>query len=466
MKTDLALSGIEISTEKEDLICYSYDSSYAEPHIPRAVAWPRKTDDIVRIVKYANEHSLSIIPRGAGTGMAGASVPSGNACIVVSLEKMRKMLDVDTKNMTVVVEPGIINGKLQKELEYLGFFYPPDPASMNTCTIGGNVATNAGGPRAVKYGVTRDYVMGMEAVLCDGTVINVGGKSHKSVVGYDLKDLLIGSEGTLALTTKIRLKMLPLPEDVITLLVMFNDLESSGTAVSKIISSKVIPRTIEFMDRSSLQAIEHYKPTGLPTDTEALLLIELDGYPATIKKEAERVIDICRTLGGDAVLAEDDAAREQLWEARRSISPALYQIKPNKLNQDVVVPRNKIPSLLAGLRNLSEESGLKIVSFGHAGDGNIHVNIMLDLRDAEESAKGLALVKRVFEITINLGGSISGEHGIGIVKAPYIDMEIKERELELMKGIKRLFDPKGIMNPGKIFYINRSEPQLPPLRNR
>lgn len=444
------LSGIEISTEKEDLICYSFDASYAEETIPKAIVWPKNTEEVVRIVKYANENNYSIVPRGAGTGMVGGSVPYGN-CILVSMEKMRKMLDVDTRNLTVTVEPGIINGKLQAELKYLGFFYPPDPASLNICTIGGNVATNAGGPSAIKYGVTRDYIISIEAVMPDGSLVTFGGMTYKRVVGYDLKNILIGSEGTLAIFTKIRLKMLPMPEEVISLLAMFNSIDLAGEAVSKIISSKIIPRAIELMDRFSIEAVENYKPTGLPSECDGLLLIELDGYPSTIKKEAERIIDICRSFGGEVVLAEDNIARERLWEARRAISPALYHIKPTKLNEDIVVPRSRIPDILRELRRLSEESGIRIISFGHAGDGNIHVNIMVDINNKEEFAKGKELQRKIFEATLRLGGAISGEHGIGITKAPYIGMEIKERELQLMKGIKRLFDPKGIFNPGKIY---------------
>ncbi|GER93423.1 glycolate oxidase subunit GlcD [hot springs metagenome] len=448
MKNSL-LSGIQISTDKEDLICYSFDASIAESALPEAVAWPKNTNEVIRLIKYANENNLSIIPRGAGTGMAGASVPSAN-CIVLSFEKMRKILDVDTKNMTVVVEPGIVNRRLQKEMEYLGYFYPPDPASMNICTIGGNVATNAGGPRALKYGVTRNYIMEIEAAIADGKLITTGGRTYKKAVGYDLRNLLIGSEGTLAISTKICLKILPLPEDIMTLLVFFKNIEASGIAISKIISAKIIPRTMEFMDRFAIEAIENYKPTGLPLDIEALLLIELDGYPATIKKEAERIVDICHSLGGEATVAEDDMARERLWEARRSISPALYHIKPTKINEDIVVPRDKIPLILTELQRISEETRIKIISFGHAGDGNIHVNVMVDRDNKEEYAKGWEIIKKIFEITLKLGGSISGEHGIGITKAPYINMEIKEKELELMKGIKGIFDPRGIMNPGKI----------------
>jgi len=451
MKDIQGISKIEISMDTADLICYSFDASNAEATLPHAVAWPRNTNEIVQLVRYAQENNLSLVPRGAGTGMAGASVPAGNKSLVISFEKMRKVLDIDTRNMTVVVEPGVVNARLQRELETLGFFYPPDPSSLNTCTIGGNVATNAGGPRAIKYGVTRDYVMGIEAVLPDSNVITVGGKTHKRVVGYDLRNVLVGSEGTLALSARIRLKMLPLPEDVITLLALFNNLEASGMMVSKVLSSKIIPRTLEFIDRSSIEAIENFKPTGLPIDVEAMLLIELDGHPATIKKEAEKVVDICHTLGGDAIVAEDDLARERLWEARRSISPALYHVKPTKINEDIVVPRDKVPAILMGLRKLSEESGIKIISFGHAGDGNIHVNAMVDIKDTEEYTKGVEIIKKIFELTLKLGGSISGEHGIGTVKAPYLRMEIKEKELGLMQGLKAVFDPKGIMNPGKIF---------------
>jgi glycolate oxidase len=382
--------------------------------------------------------------------MAGASVPVSSS-IVISFEKMRKLLDVDTRNMTVTVEPGIINGKLQKELEYLGFFYPPDPSSLNNCTIGGNVATNAGGPRALKYGVTRDYVMGLEAVMPDGTLIATGGRTHKRVVGYDLRNLLIGSEGTLAMTTKIRLRMLPLPEDLMTLLVLFNSLESSGTAVSKIVASRITPRAMELLDKSAIEAIEHYKPIGLPTDVEALLLVELDGYPATIRKEAERLVDICRGFGGEVIVAEDSIATQRLWEARRSISPALYHLKPTKISEDIVVPRDKVPLMLMELRRLSESSGIKIISFGHAGDGNLHINIMVDRSNKEEYDRGQGLVPKIFEITLKLGGSLSGEHGIGLTKAPYFGMEVKQREIELMKGIKAVFDPRGLMNPGKIF---------------
>lgn len=441
------LTGIKLSTEPEDLICYSFDASGIE-EMPCMVLWPETEKDVVSIMKYAFENDLKVVPRGAGTGMTGGSIPLGGS-LVMSLERMNRIIEIDRENMTALVEPGLINGRFQKEVEKQGLFYPPDPASMNFCTIGGNVAENAGGPRALKYGVTRDYVMGLEAVLPDGSVITTGVKTHKGVVGYDLTRLLVGSEGTLAVITKVRLRLLPLPEEVVTLLALFNDLSMSTVAVSAILSAGIIPRTLEFMDGEALRAIERFHPLGLPANTEALLLIEIDGSPGTTKAEAEKVVEILHKLGSDVRVAEDSEARDKLWEARRSISPALYHISPHKINQDIVVPRGRIPEMINGLKSLSEEKGLKIINFGHAGDGNIHVNIMVDKENEDEYRKGQAIVKDIFELTLRLGGTISGEHGVGITKAPYFDMEIGERERSLMRDIKGVFDPKGLLNPGK-----------------
>jgi glycolate oxidase len=443
------LNNIKLSTAPEDLLCYGFDASGIEAS-PSAVVWPEHTEDVVRVMKYAFDSGIPVVPRGAGTGMTGGVVPLTGA-IILSLEKMNRILEVDPENLCVLCEPGLINGRLQRDLERRSLFYPPDPASMNFCTIGGNVAENAGGPRAIKYGVTRDYVMEIEAVLPNGKILTTGVKTPKGVVGYDLTRLLVGSEGTLSVFTKIRLKILPMPEEVITLLVLFNNLESSGHAVSKIITSKIIPRTLEFMDQEAIRAVENFKPIGLSRDVEAILLIELDGYPSTITKEAEKVADICQHLGAEVNMAEDEEAREKLWEARRAVSPALYHISPTKINEDIVVPRNRIPDMLKRLKRLSEERGIKIVNFGHAGDGNIHVNIMVNRSNKEEYKKGLDLVQEIFKKTLELGGTISGEHGIGLTKAPYIGMEISETAMSIMKSIKEVFDPKNILNPGKMF---------------
>jgi glycolate dehydrogenase FAD-linked subunit len=440
---------ITISTAPEDIICYGFDASGIEV-CPSAIIWPNNTADVVKVMKYAYEHEIPVVPRGAGTGVTAGAVPSKGS-IVLSFEKMKKIIEIDAENLNVLCEPGVINGKLQRELEWTGFFYPPDPASMNFCTLGGNVAENAGGPRALKYGVTRDYVMEIEAVLPNGDVITTGIKTTKGVVGYDLTRLFTGSEGTLAVFTKIRLKVLPLPEEVITLLAIFRSLESSGDAVTKIISSKIIPRTLEFMDRNAVEAVENFKPIGLPRDAEAVLLIELDGQPSTITREAEKIITLCSKLGAEIKMAKDEFARNNLWESRRSLSPALYHIKPTKINEDIVVPRNKVTEMLRRLRTLSEQSGIAIVNFGHAGDGNIHVNIMVDKADEDEYQRGLGLVKQIFRDTLELGGTLSGEHGIGLTKAGYITMELSRRELGIMESIKNVFDPKKILNPGKIF---------------
>lgn len=440
---------LKISTSPEDLVCYGFDASGIEIS-PSAVVWPDTTEDVVKVMKYAYENSISVVPRGAGSGMTAGAVPSKGA-IIISFEKMKRILEIDAENLNVLCEPGVINGRLQRELEWKGLFYPPDPASMNFCTIGGNVAENAGGPRALKYGVTRDYVMEIESVLPNGEIMTTGVKTSKGVVGYDLTRLLAGSEGTLSVFTKIRLKVLPLPEEVITLLAIFNNLEASGNAVAKIISSKIIPRTLEFMDKEAIAAIEKLKPVGLPKNAEAILLIELDGHPSAITKEAEKIVDICQQLGAEIKKAEDENARNQLWASRRAISPALYQIRPAKINEDIVVPRNMVTEMLKRLRKLSEESGIKIVNFGHAGDGNIHVNIMVDKANSDEYTKGLSLVKQIFKDTLSLGGTISGEHGVGLTKAGYIGMELSKKELEIMEAIKKVFDPKNILNPGKIF---------------
>jgi glycolate oxidase len=322
---------------------------------------------------------------------------------------------------------------------------------MNFCTLGGNVAENAGGPRAVKYGVTKDYVLGLEAVLPDGRIFSTGGKTYKGVVGYDLTRLLVGSEGTLGIITKIFLKVLPLPEETVTLLCTFSRLEDAADTVSRITSSAIIPRTLEFMDHESIRAVENYRSFGLPVNAEALLLVEVDGPHSAVKEEAEKIASICALLKGNVSVAEDMFSRRRIWEARRAVSPALYHIKPTKINEDIVVPRGRIPEMLRSLREISEKYKLIIANFGHAGDGNIHVNIMTDKNNKEEYQKAGEALKDIFEATLKLEGTISGEHGVGLTKKPYIGMELSGTSIELMKAIKKGFDPEGLLNPGKIF---------------
>ena len=441
-----------VSTEAEELFCYGFDAS-SHAGLPCAVVRPVNTGEVSKVIDFAYMHDTSVVPRGAGTGMTSGAVPLEGS-IVLSLEGMNNILEIDEKNLVVVVEPGVINSRLQEALEQKGLFYPPDPTSMDFCTLGGNVAENAGGPRALKYGVTRDYVLGLEVVLPNGKVLTTGVKTHKGVVGYDLTRLIVGSEGTLVVVTKIFLKVLPLPEETVTLLCTFPQLNDAAEAVSKITYARIIPRTLEFMDRETIQAVEEYKSTGLPKDAEALLLIEEDGPACSVSENAEKIASICASLGAKVSIADDIFAKRRLWEARRAVSPALYRISPSKINEDIVVPRSKIPEMLRQLKDISKKYNVKIVNFGHAGDGNIHVNIMTDRNKEDEYRRAEDAVKDVFEATLKLGGTISGEHGIGLAKARYVGMELSPENIELMKGIKKVFDPKGIMNPGKMFPID------------
>ncbi len=439
----------KVSVEPEDLRCYGFDASGIES-LPGAVVWAESTSDVVTVMQFSSDNTIPVIPRGAGTGMTGGSIPASGA-IVLSTEKMNKILEIDKENHTVLLEPGVINGRLQRELERHHLFFPPDPSSLNFCTIGGNVAENAGGARALKYGVTRDYVVWLEAVLPDGRIITTGVKTAKGVVGYDLTRLLVGSEGTLAVITKIRLRVLPIPENVIALLALFSELTPAGEAVQRIMVEGLLPRTLEFLDAETIRAVENYKNMGLPREIEAMLLIELDGAPAVIMRDAEKISDICRKLNGDVIMAENELARMKLWAARRAVSPALLHISPTKINEDIVVPRSRLAEMLTRLRMLSLNTGIRIVNFGHAGDGNIHVNLMVDKADTIAYEKAQKLVEEIFSITLEMGGTISGEHGVGVTKQPYISLEIQPTELELMKKIKQVFDPRNLLNPGKIF---------------
>lgn len=452
MKDLKLLEGIEISDEKEDLICYSYDASYAKGSIPELVAWPKTTEEIVKVVRWATNRGLKILPRGAGTGMAGGAIPVNSKTIVISLERMREVLEINSKNFTATAEPGVINGELQKELMIYGLFYPPDPASLDYCTIGGNVATNAGGPRAIKYGVTRNYCLALEVVLSTGTVLTLGGKTFKRVTGYEMKELFIGSEGTLGIISKVTVRVLPQPEEVITLLISFDSVESAGEAVPKIIGSGIIPRTLEFLDSSCLSLIEKNYELGLPTNVEAMLLVELDGEITSIKRQGEKIVDITRKFNGQAKIATDYYSRENLWKARRSISPCILKMKDKeKINIDIAVPLDCLSKTFVKLNEFSSSSNIPIISFGHAGDGNIHVNILVERGNEEEKKQGFEMVKKIFEFIVSIGGAISGEHGIGITKKPYIDIQFEKKHIELMQTIKRAFDPRGFMNPGKIF---------------
>ncbi len=438
------------SRKKEDLACYAYDAT-ANRYLPDAVVLPKDADEISKIVKLANSEEFYLIPRGSGSGMTGGSVAvMGGAVIVMS--RLNRILEIDTDNLTAVAEPGVITARFHREVEKSGLFYPPDPSSAEFSTLGGNLAECAGGPRAVKYGVTKDYVLGIKAVLPTGEIIKTGVKTVKGVVGYDLTRLLIGSEGTLGIITEMTLKLISLPEAVGTMTAVFNEIGRAAETVSEIIRRGIVPRTIEFMDRASIICVENYLKLGLPVDAGALLLIEVDGKTEEAESAINRLEELCMNLGArEVAVAKSKEEAAALWKARKAISPALFTYAPDKINEDIVVPRSRIPDMVRRIEELKNESGLTIVSFGHAGDGNIHFNIMLDKKNKEEAKKAWEVVEDLFDYTVELGGTISGEHGIGITKAPYMPKEIGRDEIELMKRIKRLFDPKGILNPGKIF---------------
>jgi glycolate oxidase len=418
-----------------------------------AVVFPAHTADVAAIARLCTAHRVPLVPRGAGSGYTGGAVPTQGG-LVISLERMNRLLEIDEANLVAIVEPTVITGDLQDAVEALGLFYPPDPASLRLSSIGGNVAECAGGPRAFKYGTTKRYVLGLEAVLPSGEIIETGGKTVKNVVGYDLTQLLVGSEGTLAIITKIILRLIPRPPVQATLRATFRDVESAVAAVANIIRARVVPAALELIDGESLDAVGRNlgARTLAPEGTAALLLIEVDGVPAAVEDEAARVEQACAASGAtEVVRADDEAERQELWRVRRELSLSLKMVASLKFNHDVVVPRGRIPQLFALVARIREQFALRIPLFGHAGDGNIHVNIMVDAQDEAAIARAKAAERVLFEGVVALEGSISGEHGIGFSKAPFLALELSPDEIALMQRVKAAFDPHGILNPGKIF---------------
>lgn len=449
-----AIVGSEhITTEQEDLICYSYDATGKE-YLPDAVVFPGRANDISAIMRLATSEGFPVIPRGAGSGFVGGSLPTQGG-VILSTKRMNKVIEIDKENMVAVVEPGVITGHLQRDAEDVGLLYPPDPSSLRFCTIGGNIAMGSGGPQAVKYGVTRHYVLALEVVLPTGEIISTGTRAAKGVVGYDLTRLFVGSEGTLGIVTKAILKLIPNPKSKVTLYVEFEDTSSAAKTVSAIMASGVTPRTLELIDKSALICIKDQLKEPLKEEVGAILLIEVDGSESSAKEDATEIRKICEKIGTIGI-KETTKWKEakKLWEARRAISPSLYKLGTKKINEDIVVERSKIPELMEKLKEISEKYGLTMANFGHAGDGNIHVNIMLKAKEDADSPDVEKATKEVFQTALDLRGTISGEHGVGISKQPFLRMELSDTEIDLMQGIKKVFDPANILNPGKIFPTN------------
>jgi glycolate oxidase len=441
MKEAVAQEIIEIvgqenfSLDPADLMCYSYDASGIDS-LPEAVVFPRTSEEVSQILRLAYQEGLAVFPRGAATGTTGASVPVQGG-LVLSLTRMDRILSVNTQDLTVQVEPGVVTGRLQEEVSRHGLFYPPDPSSMNFCTIGGNVATGAGGPRAVKYGVTKDYVLALEVVLSDGTVIHTGTQTAKGVVGYDLTRLMVGSEGTLGIVTKIVLRLIPMPEATGTLLAFFPDARSAVDAVTGLFASKILPRCAEFLDRMCLRCISGL-PIEIPADAGAMLLIEVDGFRESIPGQIETVIRSCKDSGAIAVdVAGSERQVRIFWSARQGLAPSIKRLGfPDRINEDICVPRHRLSDMLKELEEIGRRNRITVLNFGHIGDGNLHVNLLLDQGKRDERLRGEIALREIMEATLALGGTISGEHGIGLTKRPFIQMEIDSRSIEIMKGIK------------------------------
>ncbi|MDO8141033.1 MAG: FAD-linked oxidase C-terminal domain-containing protein, partial [Candidatus Brocadiales bacterium] len=435
----------------EDRICYAYDGT-KQKHIPDVVLRPRSAQHVSRILQYANKQDIPVYPRGAGSGLTGGAVPVEGG-IVLDFTHMNKIVEIVPEDLTATVEPGVVTQTLQNEVAKYKLFYPPDPASAAFSTIGGNVAECSGGITGLKYGVTRDYILSLEVVLADGSVIHTGRKTLKSVTGYDLTRLLVGSEGTLGVFTQITVKLLPLPEKIETLLAFFTTPQDAVRTASQIISNNILPRALEFIDKSSIDCIKGYnQEIQIPEEANAILLIDIDGKEASVKTEASLIEKIALENQPLSVISAKNAKeRDALWEVRRVISPALYNIAPFKINEDICVPRSRILETLGRIAEIHKRCpSLKVANFGHIGDGNIHVNIMYDEGD-QQRILAEKMIEEILRTTVELGGTISGEHGIGNVKSAYVPLEIPPQELRIMKDIKHLLDPKGILNPGKMF---------------
>ena len=441
----------DIKTDKIHLRAYSYDAT-REHYYPDAVVFPENEEEVSKILKYCNDNKIAIIPRGAGSGFTGGALPV-NGGIVLAVEKyMNKILEIDEKDMVAVVQPGVVNAHLQKEVEKRGLFYPPDPASMDYSTIGGNVAENAGGMRAAKYGLTKDYVMSLRAVLPNGDIIRAGKRTIKDVAGYNVAGILIASEGTLAVITEITLKLLPKPKLKKTYMGIFKRVEDAMNAVYKSLASGAMPVAMEFMDSLVVKALREKLGVNLPEWAGALLIGDVDG---NVEEEIDYQLNILEKSfkengAKEFIATADEEKSKEIWFARRNASQSITIYGSKKINEDISVPRSKLPEALREINKIGEKYGLVVPCFGHAGDGNIHVNVMVDGNNPKEIEKGYKAVEEIFKLVVDMGGTLSGEHGIGLSKAPFMKIAFTPQELELFKRIKHAFDPNGILNPGKM----------------
>jgi glycolate oxidase len=438
-----------ILTKKKDLYSYSFDASFGE-YLADIVLQPQSKEEISKILLLANTYHIPVYPRGAATSLSGGPLPTMGG-IVLDMAQFPKSLKIDKENMLAIVTPSVITSEIHEKAEVEGLFYPPDPSSSHVSTIGGNILENSSGPKGLKYGTTKEYVIGLEMVTPTGDIVRTGGKTVKNVTGFDLTRLIVGSEGLLGVVTEITLRLIPKPAYKMTLIASFQSVVDSGVAITNILSAGILPAAMELMDKYCIQAVEHYQPSGLPLDSEAIVIIEVDGHRASVEEEIEKCSDICRSFPNSRVrVAKTEEDRLNIWKARKMVSPAITQLGPTKISEDATVPRSKIPEMIEKLHFIREKYELNLVVFGHAGDGNLHPNIITDKRNITEMKKVELAVGEIFQAAIDLGGTLSGEHGIGILKAPYMRNELG-LTLDLMKKIKEAWDPNNILNPGKMF---------------
>lgn len=439
-----------VLTSPEDLICYAYDGTPGFYHVPEAVVIPLNAKQVSKVLMVANKDNIPVYTRGSGTNLSAGTVPMKGG-IVLLMTRMNKIIEVDAANLVAVAGPGVIVSDLNCEVGKFGLLYPPDPGTVTTATLGGTVAENSGGLRGLKYGVSKHYIMGLEVVLADGSIIKTGGKNVKDVAGYDLTKLFTGSEGTLGVITEIIVKLVPPPEAKKSMMAVFDDLDNAGEAIARIIAAKIIPATLEIMDKTTIQTVEDYAKIGLPTNAEAVLLIEVDGITPVVKQEVEAVLKILKDVHATEIcVPKDEAERVQIWTARRAALPALAKLRPTTFVEDATVPRSQIPEMLRSISKVADKYDLIIGTFGHAGDGNLHPTIVCDIRDQSEMERVYSAMDEIFGVAITLGGTLSGEHGIGLGKLKYMKDQFGEAGLIAMQNIKKALDPNLILNPGKL----------------
>jgi len=445
------LGSARVLTSQEDLIPYSFDGTAALKQMPRAVVFPQSGKEVAECVKLAAKAGIAVVTRGSGTGLSGGSVPL-SGCLVICLVRMDKIIELDQKNLTLRAQCGVITKEIDDAAAAEGLFYPPDPGSMKISTIGGNIAENSGGLRGLKYGVTRDYVMGLEVVLPNGELIFLGNKCVKDVAGYSMKDLFIGSEGTLGIITEVLIKLLPRPQARRTMLALYDSMEAAAETISAIIAARIIPCTLEFLDRMTVRCVEDFAKIGLPTDVEALVLMETDGHPVVVEEEAAQIIALAKQHGAREVkMAADEAEGARLASARRSAFSALARMKPTTILEDVTVPRSELARMVAHINFVAKKHNLLIGTFGHMGDGNLHPTFLTNERDTEEMHRVELALEEIVDETLRLGGTITGEHGVGLAKKAFLKRQMGDGSYELMRNIKRALDPQALLNPGKVF---------------